>query len=350
MGVNLKPIVIKHKIRFEDLRGKTIAIDANNVLYQFLALIRKPDGSPLTSSDGTVTSHLAGLMYRSTRLICEYEMNLIFIFDGIPPRHKEIEIAKRRQIREKATLEWRQALEAGDYAKAFSKAVMTSRLTKPMTEDAKRLLNLLGIPYVQAPGEAEAQAAYMATESDVWATGSRDFDSLLFGTPRLVRYLTLTGREFLPSKGAFRRLEPELIVLDELLSHHKIARKQLIDAAILIGTDFNEGVRGIGPKKALRLMKEHGEIENLPESTREEVPPDYDDIRRIFLHPKVDPDYVVDYGTLKEEELYDFLCNERGFSMARVRKLVERVKKYRSRMRQIDLDTWFQKGHKKSDC
>ncbi|MFQ6095948.1 MAG: flap endonuclease-1 [Candidatus Bathyarchaeia archaeon] len=349
MGVHLTPIILKHKISLEDLTGKTMAVDCNNVLYQFLALIRKPDGSPLKSSDGIVTSHLAGLMYRSTRLICDYGINLIFIFDGIPPRRKEIEITKRRQIREKATLEWRRALEEQDYAKAFSKAVMTSRLTKPMIEDAKRLLNLLGIPYVQAPGEAEAQAAYMAAKGDVWATGSRDFDSLLFGTPKLVRYLTLTGREFLPSKGISRRLEPELIILDELLSHQKISRIQLIDIAILIGTDFNDGVKGIGPKKALRLIREYGEIENLPESIKREVPPDYEDIRRIFLQPNVDRDYVVNYGTVKEEELYDFLCNQRGFSLERVRKVIERVKKCRLRMRQIDLDLWIQKDQKSID-
>jgi len=344
VGVNLTPILIKHKIRLKDLNGKTIAVDANNFLYQFLALIRTPNGSPLKSSDGIITSHLAGLMYRSTRLICEYGINLIFVFDGTPPKHKETEIQKRREIREKAKMEWKEALKAKDYAKAFSKAVMTSRLTKPMIEDAKRLLNLLGIPYVQAPGEAEAQAAYMAMKGDVWASGSRDFDSLLFGTPKLVRYLTLTGREFLPSKGISRRLEPELIILDEFLRHHKITREQLIDVAILIGTDFNEGVKGIGPKKALNLIKEYGRIENIPDSIRREVSPNYNDVRRIFLEPNVDPNYTINYGSIKEDELYDFLCNQRNFSRERVEKVIKRVKSYRSKTKQIDLDIWFSKN------
>jgi len=347
LGVNLAPIVVKHKIRLEELRGRTLAVDANNFLYQFLALIRTPTGSPLESSNGTVTSHLAGLMYRSTRLICEYGIDLIFVFDGVPPKYKDIEIAKRREIREKSTLEWKQALETRDYARAFSKAVMTSRLTKPMIEDAKRLLNLLGIPHVQAPSEAEAQAAYMAMKGDVWASSSRDFDSLLFGTPKLVRYLTLTGREFLPSKGVSRRLEPELIVIDEFLSRYEITRRQLVDVAILMGTDFNEGVKGIEPKKSIKLIKEFGEIENLPTSIKIKVTQNYEDIRKIFLEPDVDQHYIVHQGSVKEEELYAFLCDQKGFSREHVKKVVDRIKRYRLETKQTDLAEWFKTKDKR---
>lgn len=249
MGVNLTPIVIKRVLSLSDLRGKSFAVDANNYLYQFLSLIRMPDGTPLQDSHGNVTSHLAGLMFRSTRLIHDYDIHLVFVFDGEPPLLKQREIMRRREMREKAVQEWQTALEKGDYATAFSKAVMTSRLTKPMIEDAKRLLGVLGIPFVQAPSEAEAQSAYMASKSEVWASSSKDYDSLLFGAPRLLRYLTIYGREFLPSKGISRPLKPELIELDKFLKHCGISREGLIDLAILIGTDFNEGLRGIGPKK-----------------------------------------------------------------------------------------------------
>jgi len=341
LGVNLAPILVKHKIRLEELRGKTLAVDANNFLYQFLALIRTPDGTPLKGPNGTVTSHLAGLMYRSTRLICEYGINLIFVFDGVPPKFKEPEIAKRRQMRDKATLEWKKALEAGDYAAAFSKAVMTSRLTRPMIEDAKTLLNLLGTPYVQAPSEAEAQAAHMAMRGDVWASSSRDLDSLLFGTPKLVRYLTLTGTEFYPSKGTSVRLEPELIILDEFLSRHNITRKQLVDVAILIGTDFNEGVRGIGPKKSLKLINECSGIENLPSTIKTKVTQNYDDIRRIFLEPDIDQQYALNRGSIKERDLLAFLCDQRGFSRDRVEKVIEKIERYRLEIKQTDLEGWF---------
>jgi len=271
-------------------------------------------------------------------------MDLIFVFDGKPPECKVKEIEKRRRARERAIEEWRRALEAGDYAKAFSKAVMTSRLTKNMIEDAKRLLSLMGIPYVQAPGEAEAQAAYMAMKGDVWASSSRDYDSLLFGAPKLIRYLTISGMEFLPSLGISRRLEPELITLNELLNYYKITRRQLIDIAILIGTDFNDGVRGIGPKRALDLVRRYGKIEDLPEDVRVKVAPNYERVRRIFLEPNVDPEYSIHYEPLREEELYHFLCDRKGFSRDRVKRAIKRLINYQSNRRQRRLEEWFIKG------
>ncbi|KPV64974.1 MAG: Flap endonuclease 1 [Candidatus Bathyarchaeota archaeon BA1] len=341
MGVNLTPIIVKRVIRLEDLRGKSLAVDANNYLYQFLALIRTRDGTPLRDPHGNITSHLAGLMFRSTCLLHDYEIDLVFVFDGEPPKLKEQEILKRRELREKATREWGEALKEGNYATAFSKAVMTSRLTKPMIEDSKHLLKLLGIPYVQAPSEAEAQTAYMAMRGDVWAASSRDYDSLLFGAPQLVRNLTISGREFLPSKGTARPLKPELINLGLLLSHYEITRKQLIDVAILMGTDFNEGVRGVGPKTALRLIKRHGKIENLPNGVCLKAPPYLEEIRRIFLEPKVSPDYTLQYGDLREDELYTFLRDQRGFSEDRVKKAVQRMERFYLNKRQRGLEEWF---------
>jgi len=283
-------------------------------------------------------------MFRSTRLIHDYEMNLVFVFDGEPPQLKKQEIAKRRELREKAILEWEKALKAGDYATAFSKAVMTSRLTKPMVDDAQRLLELLGIPFVQAPSEAEAQASYMAMRGDVWATSSRDYDSLLFGTPRLVRYVTIGGREFLPSKGISRPLRPELIHLNILLVHHKLTREQHIDLAILIGTDFNEGVRGIGPKIALKLLKNRGRIENLPIKISSKVPQNYRDVRKIFLQPEVTSNYTLKYGDLHAEGLYNFLCDQRDFSGDRVKTAIERMEGFYLGRRRVGLEKWLKSG------
>lgn len=333
--------MIKRILQLEDLRGKSLAVDANNYLYQFLALIRTQKGTPLKDSYGNITSHLTGLMFRSTRLIHDYNIDLVFVFDGEPPKLKEREIQKRRRLREKATLEYEKALKAKDYATAFSKAVMTSRLTKPLIDDAKRLLHLLGIPYVQAPSEAEAQTAYMAAKGDVWAASSKDYDSLLFGTPRLLRYLTISGREFLPSKGISRPLKPELIYLNKFLSHHNLTREQLIDLAILIGTDFNEGVKGIGPKTALKLLKTHGRLENLPSDIMSKVLQNYEEVRKIFLEPKVISNYTLAYGDLRKRELYDFLCNQRDFSKKRVETVVKRMKKFYLNKGQVGLETWF---------
>ena len=341
MGVNLTPIILKHVSSLESLKGKSFAVDANNYLYQFLALIRMPDGSPLKDSKGNITSHLTGLIFRTTRLMHEYKMRLIFVFDGKPPKLKTKEIQKRRQIRNKATKEWKAALKKGDYATAFSKAIVTSRLTQPMIKDSKHLLSLLGIPYVQAPSEAEAQAAYMATKGDVWATSSKDYNSLLFGTPILVRFLTITGKEYLPSKGTSRPLKPELIILKEFLEKHNITRKQLVDLAILVGTDFNQGIKGIGPKTALKLIKTHTKLENMPDEIKTKLPTNYERVRKVFLEPNVHKNYEISYGELQEKEIYHFLCNERDFSQKRIQTAVERMKRFYSWTKQSDLDEWL---------
>ncbi|MGQ9566190.1 MAG: flap endonuclease-1 [Candidatus Bathyarchaeales archaeon] len=341
MGVNLTPIIVKEILTLEDLRDKSLAVDANDYLYQFLALIRTHDGTPLKDKKGNITSHLAGLLFRSTRLIQDYEIKLIFVFDGEPPKQKEYEIAKRRELREKAVVEWQRALKEGDYATAWSKAVMTSRLTKPLIEDAKYLLSLLGIPYVQAPSEAEAQTAYMAKKGDVWAASSKDYDSLLFGATRLLRYLTIHGREYLPSKGTSRPLEPELIELQKLLAYHSISHAQLVDVALLIGTDFNKGIKGIGPKTALKLIKTYGALENLPHDIRPKLGDDLEETRNIFLQPRVTDDYTLEYNALQEDELYRFLCEERNFSKNRVQTIIERMKKFHKKKKQAGLEKWF---------
>src|SRR5437870_294444 len=162
MGVLLTPIIIKQSVGLADLRGKRLAVDTNGELYQFLALIRLPDGSPLRDSHGRITSHLSGLFYRTTRLISDYGLQMVFVFDGKPPAMKSEEIARRRRIKERYDAEHAEAVAAGDLAKAYSKATMTSRLTREMTDEARELLALMGLPIVQAIGEGEAQASYMA--------------------------------------------------------------------------------------------------------------------------------------------------------------------------------------------
>ena len=317
-----------------------LAVDANNFLYQFLALVRTARGIPLKDSSGNVTSHLVGLMFRSSHLMSDYGIPLVFVFDGRPPPLKENEVMKRREVRIKAFREYQEALRLGDYAKAFSKAVMTSRLSRSLVDDSKRLLSLLGIPYVQAPSEGEAQAAYMARSSDVWACNSRDYDSILFGAPRLVRYVTISGKEFLPTKGISRPLIPERITLDETLSHLQLKLEQLIDAAILIGTDFNKGVKGVGPKKGIELIRRYHSIENLPTQLRERISKDYEEVRKVFLNPPTTHEYKLQYLGIQEKEVYDFLCNERSFSKQSVDTVVQRMKQFYSNLRQSNLGKW----------
>ncbi len=308
------------------LKGRSFAVDGFNVLHQFLALIRSSDGTPLMDREGRVTSHLVGLAFRTTKLISDYGMSLVFVFDGKPPTLKSLEIEKRREARKKAETKYREALERCDMEEAFSKAVMTGRLTREGVDDAKRLLNLLGIPWVQAPSEGEAQAAHMAIRGDVWASNSRDYDSLLFGTPRLVRYLTISGEEWLPSKGHARKLQPELITLEKFMSELGITRRQLIDLSILLGTDFNKGIKGIGPKTALKLVKKYGSLESFPIEIMDKMTNSYHEIRSIYLNPEVTDKYSIEQGLIQKEALKAFLCGERDFSENRVELLIKRMK------------------------
>lgn len=328
MGVLLTPIVTKETIALSALRGRTLAVDGNAELYQFLALIRLRDGTPLQDSTGRITSHLNGLFYRVTRLIADHGVKLVFAFDGTPPAIKEREVARRREIRQRFETERDAALARGDAATAYSKSTMTSRLTRAMVVEAKELLRLLGIPTVQAPSEGEAQAAHMAARSPrVWAAASKDYDALLFGAPRLVRFLTISGREFLPSQGTFRPIVPETIELDRLLATLGIDREGLIDLALLVGTDFNDGVKGIGPKKALKLVQQHRRIEQMPPPIREAVglPLLIDTIRRIYLSPDVTDDFDVEPLQPDLDGVVRFLCDEREFGRDRVNAALERA-------------------------
>jgi len=333
VGVLLTPIITKDTIALDALHGQTLAVDGNGELYQFLALIRLRDGTPLKDSKGRTTSHLSGLFYRTTRLIAEHALTLVFVFDGSPPPRKAQEIAKRRAVRSRYEEERVAALERGDMAAAYSKATMTSRLTKEMVSEARDLLRLMGVPTVQAPSEAEAQAAHMAaTSPQVSAAASKDYDALLFGAPTLVRFLTISGKEFLPSQGTFRPIVPETIVLARLLDGWGITREQLVDLALLVGTDFNEGVAGIGPKKALKLVQRYGRIESMPDDIRRaagdaEV---LSDVRRIFLNPEVTDSFSVSASEPDFDGVVRFLCDERDFSRERVTSALDRAFRERS--------------------
>ena len=340
MGVVLTPIIKRKTVRLRDLSGRSLAVDANNMLYQFLALIRKPDGTPLTDSQGRVTSHLIGLLFRATRLITDYGMGLAFVFDGKPPVLKGAELERRRQVREKALARWQEARSAGDYATAFSKAVTSSRLSRSMVEDAKSLIGLMGLPSVQAPSDAEAQASHMASRGDVWAVNSQDYDSLLYGAPRMVRYVTITGREFMPSKNKSRRLLPEVIELESVLRDLGLSRSSLTDLAMLVGTDFNEGVRDIGPKKALGLMRKYGSIEAMPSDILAKAPANLREVRKIFLEPEVTGEYRLTHQRPNGEGMEEFLCQERGFSRERVRSVIRRLDAARMRD-QSSLASWI---------
>ena len=343
MGVNLGDLVPKTSVDLKNLGGKKVAIDAYNALYQFLAIIRQPDGTPLKDHTGKITSHLSGLFYRTCNLL-EMGMKVIYVFDGVPPALKEVEIKRRSKVKEEALVKYEKALNEGKTEEARMYAQMTSRLKDYMADDSKRLLSLMGVPWVQAPSEGEAQAAHLVKKGEADYCSSQDYDSLLFGAPFLLRNLTISGRRKLPRKKVYVEVVPETVELRRVLSEWGITYGQLVDIGILIGTDFNpDGVKGIGPKNALKLVKAHGTLEVALQTVKEaEFPVEPRLIREVFLHPKVTDSYRIVLGEPEVKGVVDFLCGEKDFSEDRVQnalgRTIEGMKKAKAK---TTLEAWF---------
>ena len=326
----------REEVELEYFAGKKIAIDAFNTLYQFISIIRQPDGTPLKDSQGRITSHLSGILYRVSNMI-EVGIKPVFVFDGEPPEFKKAEIEERRKRRAEAEEKWAIALQTGEeYAKKYAQAA--ARVDEYIVDSAKELLKYMGIPYVQAPSEGEAQAAYMAAKGDVEYTGSQDYDSLLFGGPRLARNLAITGKRKLPGKNIYIDVKPEVIDLKKNLEKLSITREQLVDIAILVGTDYNEGIKGVGATKAYRYIKTYGNIFRALKALKVNIE-NVEEIRSFFLKPPVTDNYNVKFEEPDMEKIIEFLCEEHDFSKERVEKAAEKLKSAKSS--QTTLERWF---------
>ncbi len=318
MGLPFRDIVTPQELGWDALADRTLAVDAYNAIYQFLATIRQADGQPFADPNGATTSHLMGVFYRTTALLSE-GVRPVWVFDGKPPELKAGTLRARFQAKEKAAAAWKEALAAGDLETARKKAAATSRLTRPMAEEVQELLRALGVPSVQAPSEGEAQAAVMAARGQVWAAASEDYDSLLFGAPRLVRGLAARGH-----RGATPRAQ--VIDREKLLATLGISSEELILVGVLVGTDFNEGAKGFGPKRALKLAQEHlGWEASLARAglNAAEVAP----VAELFRHPDVTDVPSVSFSPPNANSVGEILVVRHGFSEARVTAALGRVQR-----------------------
>lgn len=346
MGIELRELIPDSAIKeldLSELRDKIIAIDAYNMLYQFLTAIRQPDGTPLLDSSGRVTSHLSGLFYRTINLV-EAGIKPVYVFDGKPPSLKERELFNRKKRKEEAEEKYREAIRSEKIEEARIYAQMATRLTDEMVEDGKKLLKAMGFPIVQAPAEGEAQAAYIASKGDAWGVGSQDYDSILFGSPRLVRNLGITGKRKLPRKDVYVEIKPEVIETSILYKELGIDRKKLIVIGIMLGTDYNpDGIRGIGHKTALKIVKSYASAEEALNSLPPTEGVDYKKIYEYFLNPDVTDNYKIEWREPNEEEIKKILVEEHDFSEERVNSALERLAKASKSMKtkQRGLDAWF---------
>ncbi len=352
MGINLSPILgdLKHEITLEHLSGWKIGIDAYNTIYSFLASIRdySTGGSQFTDREGRVTSHLIGLFNRLIHLL-SLKIKMVFVFDGEPPKLKETTLESRKKAKESAEEKYLAAMEAGDIQTAAKYAQATSRLDEQIINDTKRLLDAFGIPYLVAKSEAEAQIAYLAEKGILKATASQDYDALLFGSPILVRNVKKKKKRKTPGGKGEIEVPPQKLVLKEILEKLELrTREQLIYIGLLVGTDYNpKGIRGIGPKTALKMVKKYPSLEDLLDAVQkktgqplEEIFP-YDpySIVDLFKSPPVHEKIPkLEWNPVNYAEVEHFLCDERDFSRERVQKRLQELKKALS---QSTLDTFF---------
>lgn len=340
MGVDLRKIVKPRKIQLSSLSGRTIAIDAYNTIYQFLSIIRGASGENLKDTSGRITSHLSGLFYRNVNLL-SFGMKPIYILDGKPPELKSAEIQRRRVIKQESIIRYENALRQGDLdaAKKFAKA--TSTMRSYMIDDTKRILSLLGIPWLNAPSEGEATAAHLTKVGVATHAASQDYDSILFGATKLIRNLAISGKRKLPNRAVYVNVEPEEVELRHVLEKLGISREQLIDVGILLGTDFNpDGFERIGPATALKYIKQYERLEDIPSIKVKLSTMDYQAVRDIFLNPKVTSFPSVNWSDVDADKIVDFLCGERDFSEERIRSALRKLEE-RNESQSQSLNRWF---------
>ncbi len=340
MGLDLKPLVTREKTSIESFMSRVVAIDAYNALYQFVSSIRGADGAPLADTRGRMTSHLAGLFYRNIKFL-SLGVKPVYVFDGKPPSLKATEIERRRAAKKDAAIKYEKAIRQGDAAGAKKYAQQTTVMHDDMIAESKKLLGFFGIPCVQAPADGEAMAAYMTTTGQAYAAASQDYDSILFGATRLVRNFSSSGRRKLPNRNTYIDVEVETIRTQAVLDMHKITREQLVDIGILIGTDFNpDGFRRIGPKTAIKLIKEHGKLEDIKGVSDELAKIDYKAIRDIFLSKPTVDEPRPEWAKPDAGAIIEYLAGERSFSRDRLEASLSRLKKAQEKQSH-NLDNWF---------
>ncbi|MCX8147128.1 MAG: flap endonuclease-1 [Candidatus Woesearchaeota archaeon] len=346
MGTKLKDIVIKKEIEYSELSGKVFVVDSFNVLYQFLTTIRMADGSPLMDSKGNITSHLNGIFYRSLNLMAK-GLKLAFVFDGEAPSLKKKERERRKELKEEAKVEYEIAKEREDVEGMKKYAGRTSTLTDEMVEEVKKLIKAMGMPVIEAPSEGEAQAAHIVKNGDAFAEISQDFDCLMFGVPRLVRNLTTSEKRKMPGKLGYITIKPEIIELEENLKNLGISQDQLIALCMLIGTDYNVGgIKGIGPKHALKFVKEYPKVSDFDALFSKvewdkyfEYP--WKEVFNTIKNMPTSDKYELKWKSINKEAIKKLLVEEHDFSEKRIEESLEKFEKEKEKQSQRGLSQFF---------
>jgi flap endonuclease-1 len=328
MGTQITSLLVSEEISFDQLKGKILAVDAYNILYQFLSSLRMPDGTPLKDSKGNITSHLNGLFLRSIKLM-KLGIKLIFVFDGKHPDLKANEIKKRKEAKEIAYSKLQNAISEKDTDAMRKYSLQTTSLTKDMVIEAKELLSYLGIPIIDAPSEGEAQAAYIVKKGHADYVVSQDADALLFGAFDVIRNLTISQKKKKISTLSYDAIKPQKFNLSDNLNKLGIDQNQFIILSILVGTDFNPGgIKGIGPVKALKAVKETDDFDELFNKFEWDKYFDYSwkEVYNIFKNIPVTDDYDLKWSSINKDKIIELLCENHNFNKERIIKELDSFK------------------------
>jgi len=343
MGVQISEIIPKKEISIPELKGKTIAVDAFNTLYQFLTTIRQTDGTPLMDKKGNITSHLSGLFYRNINLLQE-GIKPVYVFDGKSPELKQKEIENRKKAKKTAEEKYETAKIKDDKELMRRYSGQFVSMTDEIISESKALLIAMGIPVIQAPGEGEAEAATLAKKGKVWAAASQDYDSLLYGAPFLIRNLTLSRRRK-TTAGIYVDIRPELIEFQQVLNKLEIEKDQLICLAILVGTDYNPGgVKGLGQKRALEIVQKYKypvEIFRYIENNdRYNIIFDWKEVFRQFHEYELSTTGKIEFKKFDEDQIRKILLS-RDFSEGRINSGLQKLQQVEEEKKQKGLNEFF---------
>ncbi|KAL6784452.1 RAD2 [Auxenochlorella protothecoides x Auxenochlorella symbiontica] len=325
--------------KFENYFGRKIAVDASMHIYAFMVVVGRTGDQTLTDEAGNVTSHLQGMFFRTVKML-ESGMKPVFVFDGKAPTLKSDELAKRYSKRQTATTDLETAKETGTKEDVEKYSKRTVRVTREHNAECRRLLQLLGVPIIDAPSEAEAQCASLCSQGLVYGIATEDMDALTFATPRLIRHLM--------SPAAANKPVTEF-EYDQVLAELDLTADQFIDLCILCGCDYTEKIGNIGPFRALQLIKKHGSLEATlaaldPEKYNIPEPFPYKEAKELFLNPEVlKPENIppMKWTSPDLDGLLEFLVKEKSFNEERVRSAIQRVTAAKSKSNQGRLDSFF---------
>ncbi|KAI8364297.1 PIN domain-like protein [Choanephora cucurbitarum] len=346
MGIQgLTKLIAEHApqaIRSHEIKsyfGRKVAIDASMSIYQFMIAVRQQDGQLLQNEEGETTSHLMGMFYRTVRMV-DHGIKPVFVFDGKPPTLKSGELAKRKARKEEAQSNLEEATEVGNAEDINRFAKRTVKVTQVHNNECKELLRLMGIPYVEAPCEAEAQCAELAKSGKVYAAASEDMDTLTFEAPILLRHLTFSEA---------RKMPIDEVNLEKALEGLELKMSEFIDLCILLGCDYTQSIKGVGPKSAYNLIKEHKSIDealkHLTPKLKENIPEDwnYAEARELFVTPEVTPGSEIEltWNEPDVEAVVEFMVKKKGFAEDRIRKGCEKLAKNLKKATQTRVQDFF---------